>query len=662
MTLRHWQMEKVSGSAEPLLSTTGNKGLNSSGGSTIVYDSTALFGKSSVRSKHFFDTDAAGSLSDNEFTIGFWFYVPTGTEERFIFQLGLHNTNVSTNGHTCVGLYYTYYSNKIFFTTGYKTDNGGRVELGGLSRNVWHHCYISRTNSGTNSTLQVKITATDGTVVHDESEIYTKADFSIDESGTGQYSYFNGHPAGGSLTLTNGRIEDFILKNGSVLSYASIYDSSAEVFQSGEPQVSVSTGAGSATLSDSNFTGTKTYSFYDTDAETLLQSGTSNSYTSYASSSVAYTALVTDTDNNRVISTFFVSQGGNEMAFSIVKGASVLPKQLHGQMLGGYMENDSTQAFASLPVYQAGGSTEASDVAAGMALSASFNGASGSIIQALNHAHSAGVYTAGDGLDLTGQDFSVNVDDSSIEINTDSLRVKALGVTNAMLAGSIADSKLNQITTADKVAGSAVELATTSAIEDSTGLQLKAATAGDGLAMASQVLSVNVDDSSIETNADSLRVKALGITNAMLAGSIANAKLSNSTISGVSLGSDLNDLTVDDSTLALDSGTTFNGSAAKSITVKNGGITATQLAGSVSGNGLTGGAGVALAVGAGTGISVGADDVAIDLTADLTFSGVHKYGEDKLRIAGTRASDGAAHYFRMKVDGSILVLTEGDAI
>ena len=45
MTLRHWQMEKVSGSAEPLLSTTGNKGLNSSGGSTIVYDSTALFGK-----------------------------------------------------------------------------------------------------------------------------------------------------------------------------------------------------------------------------------------------------------------------------------------------------------------------------------------------------------------------------------------------------------------------------------------------------------------------------------------------------------------------------------------------------------------------------------------------------------------------------------------
>ena len=34
--------------------------------------------------------------------------------------------------------------------------------------------------------------------------------------------------------------------------------------------------------------------------------------------------------------------------------------------------------------------------------------------------------------------FSVGVDDSSIEISSDALRVKALGITNAMLAGSIA--------------------------------------------------------------------------------------------------------------------------------------------------------------------------------------------------------------------------------
>lgn len=54
----------------------------------------------------------------------------------------------------------------------------------------------------------------------------------------------------------------------------------------------------------------------------------------------------------------------------------------------------------------------------------------------------AGTYTAGDGLSLTGTVFSVNVDNSSIEINSDTLRVKALGITNAMLAGSIENSKL----------------------------------------------------------------------------------------------------------------------------------------------------------------------------------------------------------------------------
>ena len=68
-------------------------------------------------------------------------------------------------------------------------------------------------------------------------------------------------------------------------------------------------------------------------------------------------------------------------------------------------------------------------------------------------------------------------------------------ITNDMLVGSIANSKLNN---------SAVTV-----------------TAGDGLATtsasislgSSSTLSVNVDDSSIEINSDALRVKASGITN-----------------------------------------------------------------------------------------------------------------------------------------------------
>lgn len=55
----------------------------------------------------------------------------------------------------------------------------------------------------------------------------------------------------------------------------------------------------------------------------------------------------------------------------------------------------------------------------------------------------AGTYTAGAGLTLTGTEFSVDVDGSSIEINgSDALQVKAGGITNAMLAGSIANDKL----------------------------------------------------------------------------------------------------------------------------------------------------------------------------------------------------------------------------
>lgn len=54
--------------------------------------------------------------------------------------------------------------------------------------------------------------------------------------------------------------------------------------------------------------------------------------------------------------------------------------------------------------------------------------------------------------------------------------------------------------------------------------------------------------------------------------------------------------------------------SANGLKVADAGVTATQLATSVAGGGLVGGAGTALAVGAGTGITVNADDVALDLT------------------------------------------------
>jgi len=83
---------------------------------------------------------------------------------------------------------------------------------------------------------------------------------------------------------------------------------------------------------------------------------------------------------------------------------------------------------------------EGSQAATGWVLSTispiTIGGASGTSLTFVQFSGSA-AYIGGNGLTLTGSTFDVNVDNSSIEINADILRIKALGVTNAMLAGSI---------------------------------------------------------------------------------------------------------------------------------------------------------------------------------------------------------------------------------
>ena len=54
--------------------------------------------------------------------------------------------------------------------------------------------------------------------------------------------------------------------------------------------------------------------------------------------------------------------------------------------------------------------------------------------------------------------------------------------------------------------------------------------AGAALTKNGNTIDVAVDDSSIQVSGDAIQVKALGITNAMLGGSIANAKLANSSV------------------------------------------------------------------------------------------------------------------------------------
>jgi hypothetical protein len=75
-----------------------------------------------------------------------------------------------------------------------------------------------------------------------------------------------------------------------------------------------------------------------------------------------------------------------------------------------------------------------------------------------------------------------------------------------------------------------------------------ALTGGGEVALgASATLNVAVDDSSIEVSSDALRVKASGITNAMLAGSIANDKLAGSIANDKLAGSIANNKLANDS-------------------------------------------------------------------------------------------------------------------
>jgi hypothetical protein len=121
---------------------------------------------------------------------------------------------------------------------------------------------------------------------------------------------------------------------------------------------------------------------------------------------------------------------------------------------------------------------------------------------------------------------------ANISFDTDSV---SEGSSNLYFTNERVDDQVNTLLQA----GTGIQLtyddtAGTLTIANTNDADITEVVAGDGLtgggSSGSVSLSVSVDDSSIEINSDSLRVKALGITNAMLAGSIANTKLSNSSV------------------------------------------------------------------------------------------------------------------------------------
>ena len=284
---------------------------------------------------------------------------------------------------------------------------------------------------------------------------------------------------------------------------------------------------------------------------------------------------------------------------------------------------------------------------------------------------------AGAGLvaDNTNEELDVNVDDSSIEISSDALRVKASGVTNAMLANSTISgvslgSNLNSLSAAANGGisltsfngsaavtnlqldidgmtdiGAALADADLMIVDDGAGGTNRKATmsrlktymqnnlsfssgditsvvAGEGIngGGTSGDVTIHVDSGSlagagltaddagainviagnlIDVQANQVDVDLSELTDmtqawttgedefVVLDNGSQKRKLSSeifgsNAFTSTTIGTTTNALTVDNASLQLNSGTTFNGSAARTISVKDGGIDNDMLAGSIT--------------------------------------------------------------------------------
>jgi len=131
-----------------------------------------------------------------------------------------------------------------------------------------------------------------------------------------------------------------------------------------------------------------------------------------------------------------------------------------------------------------------------------------------------GTYTAGDALQLSGTQFNVLYDDTTIGKNVDNkLYVK----NNSITATQLADGACLTEILDDDGHGSLLDADTIDGIEGADIVtKSREIVAGDGLSgggtLANDVtLNVNVDNSSIEISSDSLRVKPGGLTDAHIA-------------------------------------------------------------------------------------------------------------------------------------------------
>ena len=231
---------------------------------------------------------------------------------------------------------------------------------------------------------------------------------------------------------------------------------------------------------------------------------------------------------------------------------------------------------------------------------------------------------AGDGLDRNGSTgvLAVNVDGSTLEINSDALQLKDGGITTAKIGAlQVTGAKIAASTiTADKFAAGAVSEAslasgavtetkigtgavTTIKIADAnvTAAKLHSGIAGAGIGFATGVLSVNVDGTNLEIDTDTLRIKDSGVLEAKIntgavtetkigTGAVTETKIGTGAVTPLKIGSALAgdglvrngstgvlSVNVDNSTIEIDS---------DSLRLKDSGVTAAKLNSGIAGTGI----------------------------------------------------------------------------
>jgi len=187
--------------------------------------------------------------------------------------------------------------------------------------------------------------------------------------------------------------------------------------------------------------------------------------------------------------------------------------------------------------------------------------------------------SANNGISISSGAFSAEVDDSSIEISSNALQVKASGISNDMLAGSIADGKLAETyIKSSEVDGSSIEFAGSTLNVKASGItnDMLSGSIADGKLAADYIQTSEVDGSSIEFVGSSLNVKALGIATGMIAADAVDKDKIAADVAGVGLGQNVDgslEVNVDDSSIEIDTDT---------LQVKALGISNAMLAGSIA--------------------------------------------------------------------------------